>query len=84
MPGMVAAIVDVELAGCTLPLDHFHVENGHIIVRDGHECWPACLDLRLELRNDRAVGGEHIAEAHGVRKIEGILCIAGRVICRRV
>jgi hypothetical protein len=45
MPGRVAAIVDVELAGCSLPLEHFHVENGHIIVRDGRECWPACIDL---------------------------------------
>jgi hypothetical protein len=47
MPGPVAAIIDVELAGCSLDLGHFHVENGNRIVRQGHECWPACLDLNV-------------------------------------
>lgn len=47
MPGSVAAILNVSLDGCTMPLNLFHVENGNRIVREGHECWPSCLDLRI-------------------------------------
>jgi hypothetical protein len=47
MPGPVAAILQVSVGGCAMPLETFQVINGHRIARTDGECWPACVDLTM-------------------------------------
>jgi hypothetical protein len=47
MPGPIAAILNVDVGGCAMPLDTFVVVNGNRIARTDGECWPACVELTI-------------------------------------
>jgi hypothetical protein len=78
MPGPVAAIVDVDLGGVTVPLRDFRVDNGHRIVRTDGECWPSCQDMTA---NPGEPGTLSITYVPGIIPDSSALWAAGVLAC---
>jgi hypothetical protein len=77
-PGLIAAVVSIDLDGEELPLSDFRVDNGNRLVRQGDECWPSCQDLTAP---PGSPGTLTITYIPGILPTEAGLWAAGTLAC---
>jgi hypothetical protein len=78
MPGLIAAIIEVNLDGVELPLSDFRVDNGHRIVRMDGECWPSCQEMSKPVGQPGTLGITYIP---GIIPDAAALWAAGVLAC---
>lgn len=78
LPGPVAALLDVDLSGGSLPLTDFRVDNGNRIVRTDGSCWPSCQDMTAPIGAPNTLS---ITYVPGILPSAAALWAAGTLAC---